>query len=200
MTGLTLAGKDQVIDWHNKLWPPSSKSRPTMPAHDSTATHCTLIRDAQNSIQAIIQESARKAASPPCTLSWSALPHPAAFTPPPKPVNAWVRKAQNLVMMVENNARHIAASLSFDGNVIPDHPALRALLETAASGVESAGESLKAVTNQADEVVKHKAKVMALLRDIDGCITFLGLTLPLPPPETAPVFFNAGMLHLNRRG
>jgi hypothetical protein len=130
---------------------------------------------------------------PPRDLSRSGLPSPATFSSVPKPVKGgWRKKALDTIAVVETEAREIGATLSFKENVLPDPASLRTLLGTASKGVESATKSLEDIKLQVKEVVDRKTEVMGLLRSVDSRISFLGRTLPPQPPDTTPVFFDAG--------
>lgn len=123
------------------------------------------------------------------------LPRPAAFAPPHKPVGAWVKKALDIITQIEEKTHEVNATLTlpdhFDGRNAAQVAQMRVFLAAAAEHVDSAGQSLKFIQRNEREVIDRKEKVISLLKEIDVRISFLGATFP-PPPETTPVFFDAG--------
>jgi hypothetical protein len=125
----------------------------------------------------------------------SSLPRPAAFTPRSKPIGASVRKALDIITTIEKESLKVEATLAspddFDCTNVVQVAQIRVLLDAAAAHVDSAGRSLKLVTNQQQEVLDYKEKVLVSLKAIDARISFLGSSLPLLPPDPKPVFFDA---------
>lgn len=130
------------------------------------------IHEAQESIQAIINEGSRQTLKPP---------------------NAWSRKAENLILALEEDVQHASDALSF-GNTIPEPATLRPLLDNAAKVVKSAGRSISQVKYGDPIVQEHKDKVIGMLRNLDARISHLGGLLPPCPPETTPIPVDAGKL------
>jgi hypothetical protein len=143
---------------------------------------------------------------PPCSPAakpWqkSGLPRPDAFSPSGKPVSAWVRKALDIIAKVETEILETEATLflpdGFDGGDPAQVAQMRVLLDVAAAHVDSAGQSLKPIQRREQEVVNYKQRVINLLKATDTRISVLGTSLPHPPPEATPAFFDASKLLLN---
>jgi hypothetical protein len=155
----------------------------------------------EHSVYAILDHAPPAIPPPPpapsATRPWqrSSLPRPAAFTPRSKPIGARVRKAQDIITTIEKETLKVKATLAlpddFDRTNVVQVAQIRVLLDAAAAHVDSAGRSLKLVTNQQQEVLDYKEKVLVSLKAIDTRISFLGSALPPLPPETKPVFFDA---------
>ena len=89
-------------------------------------------------------------------------------------------------MAMEHNVRRAGDTLSFADGVI-QIPDLKRLLDDATQAVKSAGMSLAAINHSSEAVQSHKTRVISMVRNLDARISQLGGTLPLPPPDTAPV-------------
>lgn len=150
------------------------------------------ISEVQMGVQAIIDEplpplvpssSPRPSAIP----SRSNLPRPAALIHPAPKGKASVRKAMNIIKVVETEARAIAATLDFEDGHHPTDDTLRTLLDTAAKAVDSGGKSLGLVRNQAKAVVDFKNEILLVLRSIDARISQLGALLLPASTERIPI-------------
>jgi hypothetical protein len=63
------------------------------------------------------------------------------------------------------------------------------LLQADTEKVDSTRQSLKLIQYEEKKVISYKETIIALLKQTD--INFLGATLPPPPPDRTPVFFDA---------
>lgn len=150
------------------------------------------ISEVQMGVQAILDDPLpplvpSRSPRPSIIPSRSNLPRPAALIHRAPKGKASVRKAMNIIKVVEAEARAIAATLDFeDGRNLMDDT-LRTLLDTAAKAVDSGGKSLGLVRNQAKAVVDFKNEVLLVLRSIDARISQLGALLLPASNERTPI-------------
>jgi hypothetical protein len=115
----------------------------------------------------------------------------------------WVKKALDIITQVEEQTCDVYATLTPPENFDVENAAQVAhmcvLVQMAAEHIDSAGQSLKLVQHQEPQVIDRKKMIVSLLKEMDIQMSFLNATLPLLPPKTTPVFFDAGML-LNTLG
>ncbi|KAG6904437.1 hypothetical protein DXG01_009972, partial [Tephrocybe rancida] len=109
-------------------------------------------------------------------------------TPPcPAPLSRPARKATDVIMKIEHDARDSAAMLDFDDSNRPSDDALRLLLDSVCRRIDSHQQSLERILNQTESVVIHKQRVIELLCNIQSKITQLGALIPPAPPAKEPV-------------
>lgn len=201
ITAVTLTDDGSYnTDQVNKLWSSRSEFQATKAPHLPLDINPVTIPEVERSISAVLHVQPDLSATHPSAsipVALSPLPSiSSAPTPGSKPISAWVKKALDVITRVEEQSREVYATLvlseDFDLGSATHVARMRMRLQRAAEHVDSAGQSLKVVRREELEVIDCKERAITLLKEIDARISFLGAILPPPPPETTPVFFDAG--------
>jgi hypothetical protein len=102
----------------------------------------------------------------------------ATFTPPCKPFGTWVKKAMDVLTHVEKQTHATCVTLilpeDFDCQNASHVAQVWVLLQAAAEQVDSTGQSPKLIWCEEKEVISRKEAIIALLKQIDIWINFLG--------------------------